>query len=277
MKRNKFKIYKANGACEEFSKIKLFNSLKRSGLSDRESRNITRKVTAEIGEGFKTRDIYRKTHKIITQISPKAAIHYSLKRAIFELGPSGHPFENFVAKYFEANGYTTRTCVSIRGKLVTHEVDIEGIKISEKIYVECKFHNRLGIKNDIKVALYVKARMDDLKEGPQGKNLSHFYVASNTAFSEDAIVYAAGSGFTLLGMNAPKDKPFIEEIKSLGLYPITSLKNLSKKMRVQLIVKNIILARELYEKRDMLKRMGVSDIDIQNLMTEIEMLNGRIS
>jgi len=31
------------------------------------------------------------------------------------------------------------------------------------IFVEAKFHNRLGVKTDLKVALYVKARFDDLK------------------------------------------------------------------------------------------------------------------
>lgn len=29
---------------------------------------------------------------------------------------------------------------------------------------EAKFHNELGIKSDLKVVLYVKARFDDLKE-----------------------------------------------------------------------------------------------------------------
>jgi hypothetical protein len=267
-----FKIYKSYGGTETFSKKKLFASLVRSGLPPKQCQVITNQVAREVGEGSKTRDIFRKTLRIVKQSSPVAAVHYSLKRAIFELGPTGHHFESFVAKYFEEIGYTTKTCQSLEGKFVKHEIDVEATKDGKRIFVECKFHNRVGIKNDIKIALYVKARWDDLKQGVEGKNLDAFYLASNTSFSLDAITYANGTGLKLLGVNAPVEKPFIEEIKDLNLYPVTSLKGLNRHFKNELLTKNIILAKQLTGQVILLGRMGMRDKEIEQVLAEIELL-----
>ena len=272
MNNQNFRIYKSNGGIEGFSKKKLYNSLKRSGLPDKQCKVITEKVTHEIGEGSKTRDIYHKALKLVNQTSTVAAVHYSLKKAIFDLGPTGHHFESYVAKYFQELGYETNTCKTLNGRLVSHEIDIIASQNGKRIFVECKFHNRIGIKNDIKTALYVKARWDDLKEGVEGKNLSGFYLASNTAFTLDAITYANGSKLNLLGVNAPTEKPFIEEIKSLRLYPITSLKSLNKLMRNELLTKNILLAKEIPSKINLLLGMGMQERAVNQLIEEVELL-----
>lgn len=272
MNHQNFRIYKSNGGVEGFSKKKLFNSLKRSGLPDKQCKVITEKVTHEIGEGSKTRDIYHKALKLVNQTSAVAGVHYSLKKAIFELGPTGHHFESYVAKYFQELGHETITCKTLNGRLVSHEVDIIASKDGKRIFVECKFHNRIGIKNDIKTALYVKARWDDLKEGMEGKNLAGFYLASNTAFTLDAITYANGSKLNLLGVNAPTEKPFLEEIKALRLYPITSLKGLNKLMRNELLTKDILLAKEIPNKINLLLRMGMQERAVNQLIEEVELL-----
>lgn len=272
MSRKNFRIYKAHGGLENFSDKKLFISLLHSGLPPKRCKEITTKVSNEINEGSKTRDIYRKTLKLIKQTSSVAAIHYSLKKAIFDLGPTGFHFELFVAKYFEELGYTTNTCKIMEGRLVKHEIDIIAGQDGKRIFVECKFHNRAGIKNDIKIALYVKARWDDLKEGKEGKNLDAFYLASNTSFTTDAIIYANGSGLKLLGVNAPIEKPFIEEIKLLRLYPITSLKSLNKHFKNLLLSKNILLARDLPDQINLLFRIGMDERLIDQLLAEVKLL-----
>ena len=275
MSTKNFQIYKSHGGVEKFSDRKLYLSLLRSGLPPKQSKSITDKVSREISEGSKTRDIYRKALQLVKQTSPVAAIHYSLKKAIFELGPTGFHFEQFVAKYFEEMGYTTSTGKILNGRLVKHEVDIIGVKDGRRIFVECKFHNRIGIKNDIKIALYVKARWDDLKEGVEGKKLAAFYLASNTSFTSDAITYAKGSGLNLLGVNAPVEKPFIEEIKSLQLYPITSLKGLNKHFTKELLAKNILLAREIPEQINLLFKLGMEERVINQLLAEVKLLKER--
>jgi hypothetical protein len=276
MGRQNFQIYKSHGGLEKFSNKKLYTSLRHSGLPHKQSQIITEQVAREVSEGSKTRDIYRKTLKLVNQSSHLAAVHYSLKRALFDLGPSGHNFEAFVAKYFEEIGYQTKTCQTLNGRLVKHEIDVVGTKNGKRVFVECKFHNRVGIKNDIKIALYVKARWDDLKQGYEGKTLSAYYLASNTAFTVDAITYAEGSGLNLLGVNAPVHKPFVEEIKSLHLYPITSLKGLSSKMKRELLLRNIILAKELPAQLSLLQKLGLRESEVEPLLAEIELLNKSI-
>jgi hypothetical protein len=274
MSHKKFSIYKSHGGMEHFSKKKLYSSLRRSGLANKESQIITDKVAQEVSVGSKTKDIFRKTLSLVNQTSPLAAVHYSLKRAIFDLGPSGHHFESFVARYFDELGYKTNVCKLLAGRLVKHEVDVIASRNGKRAFVECKFHNRVGIKNDIKITLYVKARWDDLKEGPEGKNLDAFYLASNTAFSLDAITYAKGTGLRLLGVNAPSENPFLEEIKSMCLYPITSLKNINKTLKKELLEKNIILAKDLPANINLLISMGMSESQIDHILKEIELLKG---
>ncbi len=275
MKNSKFKkvnVFKAGGYREPFSRNKLQRSLKRSGLPHRQCQYISDKISREVHEGQKTRDIYRKALKLINESSHVAAVHYSLKRAIFDLGPSGHHFEIFVARYFEEMGYETKTCQTIPGQWVTHEVDVIATRPGKKYFVECTFHNHAGIKNDIKIALYVKARWDDLKNGPDGKTLSGFHLASNTTFTKDALAYAKGTGLNLLGVNAPEECSFLDQIKNLNLYPITSLKRLSKMMKLQLLEKNIVLAKELREHRSILLRLGMTEVDYEQLMLELDQL-----
>lgn len=274
MKRNGFKIYKSNGNIERYSRSKLYSSLRRSGLSNREASLITSKVGKEISEGSKTRDIYHKTLKLVNEQSRVAAVQYSLKRSIFELGPTGHNFEKFVARYFQELGFTTKTCLTFNGKWVKHEVDVVVEKSGARYFVECKFHNRIGIKNDIKVALYVKARWDDLKEGPEGKNLSGFYLASNTAFSLDAITYAEGSGLWLLGVNAPQKESFLEQIKNMKLYPVTSLKRLNRHTKNFLISQNLLLARDIPANLNLLFRLGLDETQINSILDEVNLLTG---
>lgn len=275
MTHSRFKIYKAHGGLENFSKKKLYSSLKRSGLSHQQSELITAKVSHEVNEGASTKDIYRKTLQLVKQKSPVAAVHYSLKRALFELGPTGYHFETFVARYFKEVGYTTKTGQILNGRLVKHEVDVVATKNGRRIFVECKFHNRAGIKTDIKTALYVKSRWEDLQEGNEGKNLDAFYLATNTAFTLDAITYAQGRGLKLLGVNAPADKPFLEQIKSMHLYPITSLRRLNKMMRNELLAQDILLAKEIPQNLNLLFGLGMRENEVNQLLYEIQMLKGK--
>lgn len=277
MKRNrryptKFNIIKASGHPEPFNKQKLYKSIKYCGLPNKTCQHIADKVSDELDEGFKTRDIYRKTLNLVKEQSHLAAVHYSLKKALFDLGPSGHNFEMFVAKYFMEKGFVTKTCQTFQGQFVKHEVDVVAEKQNNKHFVECKFHNRQGLKNDIKIALYVKARWDDLKNGPDGKNLKSYYLVSNTSFSTDALAYAMGTGLNLLGVNAPAEKSFLEEIKSMRLYPITSLRNINRHQKNQLISKGIIAAKQILNSDYILKQIGLSDRELNDLKSELHVL-----
>lgn len=266
----KFQIIKSTGDLEQFNKSKLQRSLLRAGLRAKECKIITEQVAEKIHHGSTTRDIYKHTEKILRHRSTVAATHYSLKKSILELGPTGYEFESYVAKYFEALGFNTDVGVTLQGKFVRHEVDVVASRPNNLIYVECKFHNNSGRKNDIKIVLYIKSRWDDLKNGPDGKHLKSFYVATNTIFTTDAILYAEGVGLKLLGVNAPADESFLDKIKKLKLFPITSLKNLKKSYCRELIRKNIILCSELLYERELLLSFGMKVEEVESLFRDIE-------
>lgn len=265
-------VLKKSGQCQPFSKSKLTKSLNHTCLSSSVSKSISDEVAIQLPIKTSSQEIYKKASSLIKQKSKLAAIQYSLKRSIFELGPEGHNFETFVARYFQELNFKTKECITVKGQFVLHEVDVIATKDRLKFFIECKFHNRLRIKNDIKVALYVKARWDDLRLGPVGKSITNYYLASNTAFSIDALTYAKGTGLRLLGVNAPENKSFLDEINSLKLYPITSLTKLNKFLKKQIIAKKIIVAKDLLDRKDLLFNLGLSEEHIWEIFEEINYL-----
>lgn len=273
MKKSKnHQIMKSSGELEKFSASKLQRSLKRTGLSLKDCKKIAQQVSSNIHHETKSKDIYKQALMLVSKKSKIAATHYSLKKSLLGLGPTGFEFEFFISKYFEAIGYETFVGVILQGEFVKHEVDVIGSKPNYQVYAECKFHNMVGRKNDIKVALYVKARWDDLKNGPDGKYLREFYLVSNTAFTTDAITYSKGCGLRLLGVNAPGDESLLDKIKRYKLYPITSLKNLSKKNKQELISRKIILCSDLLNEEKLLLKMGMSSLEVKNIMSDVQQL-----
>ncbi len=272
MKRHKFQIIKSSGKLEPFSSNKLQRSIKRTGLRPKYCKEIAHEVAEEIKPGTSTREIYNDTIKLVNKKSNVAATHYALKRSLLELGPTGYEFEYFVSKYFNVIGFKTYVGIILQGQFVRHEVDVIASKPNFQAYVECKFHNHSGTYNDIKTVLYIKARWDDLKNGPDGKYLGEFYVASNTSFSKDAIAFANGTGLKLLGVNAPQDESFLDKIKKHKLYPITSLRRLKKVYFKELLLKKIILCKDLLNEKKMLLKMGLTENEINGIFKDINKL-----
>lgn len=56
-----------------------------------------------------TQEIYRHAFSLLRQHQTPAAARYSLRRALFGLGPTGFPFEVFLGRLFESDGYTVKT------------------------------------------------------------------------------------------------------------------------------------------------------------------------
>lgn len=266
------KVLKNSGEIQPFSKEKLEKTLRHTCLSHEGCAEIAEKVSEVLSDGSSSNEIYQKASSLLRSKSRLAAAQYSLKRALFDLGPEGHFFETYVSKYFRELGYETFECVTLQGKYVTHEVDVVAIKGKEKLYVECKFHNHLGAKNDIKVALYVKARWDDLKEGPDGKSITGFCLASNTAFTVDALSYSKGTGLRLMGVNAPLEKSFLDQLMDLKLYPITSLTTIDKLIKREALKRKIVLAKDLFDEKDFLIKLGCDEAKLNEICDEICML-----
>ena len=185
-------IVKANGDREPFESSKLLQSLVRSGAAPQVAERITKRIADSITSGDRTQQIYRRafTELRAQKESVGIAARYSVKRALLELGPSGYPFEHFVGQIFTEMGYTTQTGIQMSGVCVPHEVDVFAEKETETLVGEAKYHNSAGMVSDVKVALYVDARFDDIQRKRNGdgntRRLTKILI-TNTKFSGQAV------------------------------------------------------------------------------------------
>ncbi len=275
--QHQFKIVKSSGETQPFSMKKLKRSFERCGLKPRDCETVIEKLKPNLKEGMTTKNIYSKAYRLLHKTSPLAAVHYSLKRALFELGPTGYNFEDFMAKYAQELGYATEVRKILQGEAVSHEVDVIAHKKKTSVLMECKFHNHQGKKNDIKLVLYVKARFDDLKNGSHPYHFNELWIASNTSFTTDAIKFADFHEIQLLGTNSPKDENLLAQIERFKLYPITSLKRLKAAQIHTLLGRGIFLVKELVNEPDAMRRAGMDDHEIARLYPDIFLLLGRDS
>ncbi|HEV7121537.1 MAG TPA: ATPase [Candidatus Paceibacterota bacterium] len=270
-------IVKADGTLEKFVPEKLEESLRRAGAGAGAAEKIRRTIETSIAPGSESNDIYRRAFQMLRQEGRAAAARYSLRRALFEFGPSGHPFEDFVGELFKKEGWSIETRRLIPGKCVTHEVDVYATRGSETLAAELKYHNDPGYKTDVKIALYVKARFDDIWQCDPAKEgtcpIDRGYLVTNTKFTTQAIDYATCSGISLLGWSYPHHGNLYDRIVASALYPITALTTLRKAEKRLLIDKNISTTDLLRQHRELLREIGVTPERIGSIVAEIETLH----
>ena len=238
-------IKKADGSTELFEKLKLETSLKRAGASKPITQEIVKKITVELVNGMTTKEIYQQAFTLLKdkEKHPVAA-KYSLKKAVFDLGPSGFPFEDFIAEIYKAMGYETSTDIILKGKCAEHEVDLLAVKKGKKYGAEIKFHNSQAIKTDLKVALYVYARFDDVIKN---NGVDEGALITNTKFTKNAITYGECVGLKMISWNYPNKDNLYSLIEETGLHPITCLTTISEREKKRLIENKIVLCRTIKE------------------------------
>ena len=269
-------IKKASGEMEAFNISKLEHSLRRSHASPLLVQKVVEHIVQDVEDGMSTHDIYQKSFALLHHLERPTSVHYSLRRAVMELGPSGFPFERFVAEIFKTIGYQTLTDQTVLGTCVEHEVDVVAWKPDQLIMCEVKFHNQLGIKSDLKVVLYVKARFEDLAQtvfeyGGIQQKMSEGWLVTNTKFSLSAIKYAECNNLKIIGWNYPVDNGLKDMIERSGLNPVTSLISLSDHDKKQLVEKNIVLCKSLQDDPSILRSIGLSEANRDAVLEEIEL------
>lgn len=120
----KVKITTASGDKVGFSPDKIEKSLRKSGADDSAIQHILSVVKSELHEGISTQEVYHRAFELLRQADAVSASRYKLKKAIFELGPTGYPFEKFVAAVLEHSGYRVEVGKIIKGACISHEVDV---------------------------------------------------------------------------------------------------------------------------------------------------------
>lgn len=263
-------VIKASGERVPFSEDKYRSSLHRSGASDKQINVILDEIKPQLYDGISTHEIYRRTYELMqNKKMGSSGGRYRLRQAILDLGPTGFPFERFVAKLMDAQGFKTLLDQIVTGRCISHEIDIIATKGDERLFVECKFHNLLGERCGIKTTLYVKARYDDIIEGV--KNNSEFdqcYLITNAKFSSDSIEYAKCVGMHLFGWAYPYKGGLEKIIDDLGLHPITCLSSLPLKILHELIHREIIFCNELAQNETQLRQLGLSKNEIDDILRE---------
>ncbi|MET7028288.1 ATP cone domain-containing protein [Sediminicola luteus] len=270
-------IVKSSGERVKFSMSKLRNSLKRSGADDDLVNLIVDRVQDELYQGISTKEIYNRAFAILKKKQSISASKYKLKKAIYEFGPTGYPFEKFISAILEYSGYTTQVGKVMPGFCVKHEIDVFAQKNGEATIIECKFHSEEGRNCNVKVPLYIHSRYLDVKKHWDAKEYLdlHFgvgWVATNTRFTEDAMLYGKCAGLYLLSWDYPKDNGLKDRIDRLGLYPITVSTLLSAREKQFLLSRDVVLCQQLLHDKFFLDHLGISDSRKKRIMKEIELL-----
>lgn len=252
-------IIKTSGEQVPFDPNRLYQSLKRVGADESLIKEIVDEVSHCLVEGMSTHTIYHIAFRLLRKKSRCLAAKYHLKRAIMQLGLSGYPFEKYVAEILRHQGFQTQNNQIIAGFCVSHEVDVVAERNNQKIIVECKYHNRLGIKCDVKISLYFKARFQDIELSYKKKSDEKLmgWLITNTRFTHDAIQYGLCVGLHLVGWDFPAKGSLKELIEFSGLYPITCITNFTKAEISRLLEKNIIICKTISNNINLLDELNI--------------------
>lgn len=261
-----YTVLKASGKTEPFNESKVLASIGRAGIPQKLHLEVLNHIKNNLHNNTSTEEIYQQIQNFLAGTKYKySQSKYSLKRAIMDLGPTGFPFEVYVAEILSKAGFQTKISQVLSGKCVIHEVDIVALKEGRKVMVECKFHNKPGIKSDLHVSMYTKARFDDLKDKHK---FSEALLVTNTKISSDALAYAFCENVKVISWSYPEGEGLRDLIEKYKLYPITQLTSLSMSQKQLLLAKNVVLTRFICERPDMLKELNLSQDQLREIVLE---------
>lgn len=271
------KIVKADGSSEYFKVEKLRRSLRRAGATPDEVNYIVAEITGEIYDGINTQEIYRRAFTLLRSRETAIAARYSLRRALFSLGPTGFPFEKFLGRLFTSHGYKTEVGITIQGHCAPHEIDIAAYNSTHSFVGEAKFHARPGMKTDLQVAMYSYARLLDLQDNKICEDsicgIKEFWLITNTKFTTTAENYGECVGLKLLSWDYPRRDNLHDQIQRAGIYPITALQSLSMSQLSTLIEYNVIICKDLVDNPSVLRHLHLSAKKQEIVLAEAYKIN----
>jgi Holliday junction resolvase len=253
-------VQKRSGEYEPFSEEKVRSSLERAGADEELIDKIVEYVKTKLYDGISTKEIYAHVFARLRELRSPVVSKYDLKGAILELGPSGFPFERFVAGILEAHGYEVAVGRIVQGKCVDHEIDVIARKDDKHFMVEAKFHNMPGLKSDIRDALYTYARFLDVQEAwaEIAGHRRHFHQAwlvTNTKVTSKVKEYATCVDLRVISWDYPPEGSLRSLIEESGLIPVTCLTSLRDDEKRSLVNAGMLFSRDLLEQEiDLLPR-----------------------
>jgi Holliday junction resolvase len=243
--KQQIKVKKASGKYEPFSTNKVKSSLQRAGADDKLINQIIIQLQKHLYDGISTKEIYQEVYRLLNELKHPLSLKYNLKQAIMDLGPSGYPFEKFVAGILASHNYQIEINQPVSGKCINHEVDIVAKKQNQVWMIECKFHNKPGTRSEIKEALYTYARFLDIN---QAGRVNQGWLITNTKVTKKVIKYANCVNLKILSWDYPVDKNLRFLIDKSGLHPITCLNSLTNQEKQQILNNGIVFSHDLLMK-----------------------------
>ena len=275
-------IIKADGTRQPFDPERLAASLRRSGAGEQTAERIAEAIANSIAPGITSRELYARAFALLRKSEARPiAARYALRRALLEFGPSGHPFEDFVSHLFRAQGWEVETRKLIHGRCVIHEVDFYASHPGKEEFLaaELKYHNDPGYKTDLKVALYVKSRFDDIfacDPSVRACPIDRGLLVTNTKFTSEAIAYAQCAGVELLGWAYPASGNLFELMTEAKVYPVTTLTSLTRSEKRLLVDSRIVTVGQIASERGALDGLRLPAERVGEIRAEADgLLSGR--
>jgi Holliday junction resolvase len=207
-------------------------------------------VAGRVKDGDHTRMVYDLAMKLLDEQARPIAARYNLRKAILQLGPTGFPFEKYIAEVLRIYGYETELPEILTGACITHEVDVLAKKDMRRSMIECKFRNESGIYIGVKDVMSTWTRFLDLVEGAELGNCPHMdeaWLVTNTRFSSDGLKFAHCKGMILIGWNHPEERSLAHMIDAKAVYPVTVLHKVDPQTLTALAKGQVLLLKQLVD------------------------------
>lgn len=257
------RVRKAGGTFENFNVDKLRSSLIRSGADPSTLDDFVEDIMERVRPETSSKEIYRLAYARLRKADRACGLRYTLKQALFRLGPTGYPFERYVADIFRDYGYRTKVGTTLKGRCVSHEIDVLAVNGEEVTVMECKYHNAKGTTTDVKVALYVDSRVRDLEPTVTAAYPGRKYsgrLVTNTRCTADAVDYCRCRELDVLSWSYPAKGGLEKMIEERRLYPVTIVTGIQAGLVRKLIAEGILLLRDLLaiDQRQLQSRLDLS-------------------
>ncbi|MDD5146771.1 MAG: hypothetical protein PHN39_03500 [Candidatus Pacebacteria bacterium] len=274
-------IINSRGEQEPFSVKKVERSARRVGASGKLAQKISQEIAHNVYTGISTKEIFRQVKRMLHREAPPAALRFSLKEAMQLLGPTGFPFEQYIAEIFESWGFRIKTNQLVSGHCCSgYEIDFLAERESILKLVECKFRQASQGIVQIEVALAnyarfldIKNRFDYQKQRKSQQEIKSLLV-TNTRFSSRAIRYCECVGVELLGWNYPKNKGLEFFIDSEGLYPVTILPSFKREWGDTFSRKGLMMVKDILntDPNSLGQKLGLPVAQLRSLISEASLL-----
>jgi hypothetical protein len=264
-------ILKATGKIEPYNEEKVRLSMERVGIPENFQKKVLDYVRGKLYENIPTSQIHNLVAESLRN-SEYSLGHtkYKLRQSVMDLGPTGYPFEDYVSEILKLEGYKIQLRQILRGKCISHEIDIVAEKENVKAMIECKFHNSPGICSQVHVPMYTKARFDDVKEND---GLTEAWLITNTKITSDALNYALCYNMKVISWDYPEKGSFRDLVEKHKLYPITKFTSLSQNQKQILTTNHVVLAKDLCNNPSSLDILGIPKDKRNSILSECQFVS----